>query len=162
MWKRQDDLVARPTIRGYLVLLTLAILLPVLIFSAILYFSYYRAEQSRIEADLEGDARQLALTVERDLAALQYTAQTLATAVRIADRDYATSAAPVSPAPVTAANTSGAPISFQPSSARTNESGVTSLGLTSTAAPAHSAGVTSMNGPAIGKSWRRSGRTFPA
>src|SRR5438445_3600777 len=89
MWKRQDDLVARPTIRGYLVLLTLAILLPVLIFSAILYFSYYRAEQSRIEADLEGDARQLALTVERDLAGLQYTAQTLATAVRIADHEYA-------------------------------------------------------------------------
>ncbi len=89
MWKRQDDLVARLTIRGYLVLLTLAILLPVLVFSAILYFSYYRAEQSRIAADLQSDARQLALAVDRDLAGLQYTAQTLATAVRIADRDYA-------------------------------------------------------------------------
>jgi signal transduction histidine kinase len=89
MSKRQDDLAAPLTIRGYLVLLTLAILLPVLVFSAILYFSYYRAEQSRIEAELEGDTRQLALTVDRDLAGLQYTAQTLATAIRIADRDYA-------------------------------------------------------------------------
>jgi signal transduction histidine kinase len=89
MWKRQDDLVARLTIRGYLVLLTLAILLPVLVFSAILYFSYYHAEQSRIEADLQVDARQLALTVDRDLAGLQYTAQTLATSDRIIERDYA-------------------------------------------------------------------------
>src|SRR3954454_8649931 len=89
MWKRQDDLFARLTMRGYLVLLTLAILLPILIFSAVLYFSYYRAELSRIEADLQTDARQLALTVERDLAGLQYTAQTLATSDRIIERDYA-------------------------------------------------------------------------
>jgi signal transduction histidine kinase len=89
MWQRQDDLVARLTIRGYLVLLTLAILLPVLIFSAILYSRYYSAEQARIETDLLNDTRQLALTVERDLVGLQNTAQTLATAVRIAERDYA-------------------------------------------------------------------------
>src|SRR3979409_1144897 len=76
MWQRQDDLVARLTIRGYLALLTLAILLPVLIFSAILYSRYYSAEQTRIETDLLNDARQLALTVERDLAGLQNTAQT--------------------------------------------------------------------------------------
>ena len=38
MWKRQDDLIARLTIRGYLVLLTLAIMVPVLVFAAILYF----------------------------------------------------------------------------------------------------------------------------
>src|SRR4051794_207802 len=89
MWKRQDDLFARLTMRGYLFLLTLAILLPILIFSAILYFSYYRAELSRIETDLQTDARQLALTVERDLAGLQYTAQALATSDRILERDYA-------------------------------------------------------------------------
>jgi len=89
MWKRQEDLVARLTIRGYLVLLTLAILLPVLVFSGILYFSYYNAEQSRIEADLESDVRQLSLTVDRDLAGLQYTAQTLATSDRIAEHDFA-------------------------------------------------------------------------
>jgi signal transduction histidine kinase/CheY-like chemotaxis protein len=89
MWKRQDDLVARLTIRGYLVLLTLAILLPVLIFSAILYLSYYRAEQSRIEADLESDARQLALIVDRDLAGLVNTLQTLTTSTRLTENDYA-------------------------------------------------------------------------
>jgi signal transduction histidine kinase/CheY-like chemotaxis protein len=89
MWKRQDDLVARLTIRGYLVLLTLAILLPVVVFSTILYFSYYRAEQARIEADLESDARQLALIVDRDLAGLVNTLQTLTTSTRLAEHDYA-------------------------------------------------------------------------
>ena len=89
MWKRQDDLIARLTIRGYLVLLTLAIMMPVLVFSAILYFGYYNSELSRIETDLQYDARQLALTIDRDVAGLQYTAQTLATATRIQDRDYA-------------------------------------------------------------------------
>jgi signal transduction histidine kinase/CheY-like chemotaxis protein len=89
MWKRQDDLVARFTIRGYLVLLTLAILLPVVVFSAILYFSYYHAEQARIEADLESDARQLALIVDRDLVGLVNTLQTLTTSTRLAEHDYA-------------------------------------------------------------------------
>src|SRR3954469_5810983 len=89
MLKRQDDLFARLTMRGYLVLLTLAILLPILIFSAVLYFSYYRAELSRIETDLRTDARQLALTVDRDLAGLLYTAEALATSDRIVERDYA-------------------------------------------------------------------------
>ena len=89
MWKRQDDLIARLTIRGYLVLLTLAVVVPILIFAAILYFGYYNSELSRIETDLQYDARQLALTVDRDVAGLQHTAQTLATATRIRDRDYA-------------------------------------------------------------------------
>ena len=88
MWKRQDDLIARLTIRGYLVLLTLAIMVPVLGFATILYFGYYNSELSRIETDLQYDARQLALTIDRDVAGLQYTAQTLATATRIRDRDY--------------------------------------------------------------------------
>ena len=80
MWKRQDDLIARLTIRGYLVLLTLAIMVPVLVFVAILYFGYYNSELARIETDLQYDARQLALTIDRDVAGLQYTAQTLSTA----------------------------------------------------------------------------------
>ena len=88
MWKRQDDLIARLTIRGYLVLLTLAIMVPVLVFVAILYFGYYNSELARIETDLQYDARQLALTIDRDVAGLQYTAQTLSTATRIRDRDY--------------------------------------------------------------------------
>ncbi|HKS63469.1 MAG TPA: ATP-binding protein [Xanthobacteraceae bacterium] len=88
MWKRQDDLIARLTIRGYLVLLTLAIMVPVLVFAAILYFGYYNSELARIESELQYDARQLALTIDRDVAGLQYTAQTLSTATRIRDRDY--------------------------------------------------------------------------
>ena len=89
MWKQQEDLIARLTIRGYLTLLTLAILLPVLVFSAILYFNYYAAEQSRIEQDLENDARQRALTVDRELAGLQSTLQTLTTSARLAEGDLA-------------------------------------------------------------------------
>ena len=89
MWKRQDDLGARLTIRGYLILLTLAILLPVLVFSGILYFRYYSAEQTRIDGDLQSDAQQLALAIDRDLAGLEFTAQTLATSDRLAERDLA-------------------------------------------------------------------------
>ncbi len=89
MWKRQADLAARLTMRGYLVLLTLAILLPVLVFSGVLYLRYYNAEQERIEADLLNDARQLALTVDRDLAGLLNTLQTLTTSPRLAEKDYA-------------------------------------------------------------------------
>jgi signal transduction histidine kinase len=89
MWKRQADLATRLTMRGNLVLLTLAILLPVLVFSGILYLRYYNAEQQRIEADLLNDARQLALTVDRDLAGLLNTLQTLTTSPRLAEKDYA-------------------------------------------------------------------------
>ena len=89
MWKRQADLATRLTMRGYLVLLTLAILLPVLVFSGVLYLRYYNAEQERIESDLLNDARQLALTVDRDLAGLLNTLQTLATSTRLAENDYA-------------------------------------------------------------------------
>ena len=89
MWKRQVDLASRLTIRGYLVLLTLAILLPVLVFSSILYFRYYNSEQARIEAELLNDARQLALTVDRDLAGLLNILQTLTTTGRLAESDFA-------------------------------------------------------------------------
>src|SRR5687767_1677996 len=89
MWKRQADLANRLTMRGYLVLLTLAILLPVLVFSGVLYLRYYNAEQERIENDLLSDARQLALTVDRDLAGLLNTLQTLTTSTRLAENDYA-------------------------------------------------------------------------
>jgi signal transduction histidine kinase/CheY-like chemotaxis protein len=89
MWKRQADLANRLTMRGYLVLLTLAILLPVLVFSGVLYLRYYNAEQERIENDLLNDARQLALTVDRDLAGLLNTLRTLTTSPRLAQNDYA-------------------------------------------------------------------------
>jgi signal transduction histidine kinase len=88
MWKRQADFATRLTMRGYLVLLTLAILLPVLLFCAVLYLRYYSAEQERIETDLLNDARQLALTVDRDLAGLLNTLQTLSASTRLAEKDY--------------------------------------------------------------------------
>src|SRR5262245_18502736 len=82
MWKRQADFATRLTLRGYLVMLTLAIILPVLVFAAILYYRYYEAVQSRVDADLINDARQTALTVDRDLAGLLNILQTLTTSTR--------------------------------------------------------------------------------
>jgi hypothetical protein len=64
-------------------------MLPVLVFSAILYFRYYDAEQTRIESELLSDARQVALTVDRDTSGLLNVLQTLTTSPRLAENDYA-------------------------------------------------------------------------
>src|SRR6185295_5359878 len=74
-------------IRGYLILLVVSVLLPVLLFSGVLFARYYMSEQTRIEEDLQNDARQLALTVDRDLAGLQSTLETLATSQRLIEGD---------------------------------------------------------------------------
>jgi signal transduction histidine kinase len=76
------------SVRGYLVLLVLSIVLPGSIFAGILFWRYYDAQLKRIEQVLQNDARQLALSVDRDLAGLQSTLQTLALSVRIVNRDY--------------------------------------------------------------------------
>jgi len=89
MLKRQADFATRLTLRGYLVLMTLAIMLPVLVFAATLYYRYYEAEQRRVDVDLLNDARQTALTVDRDLAGLLNILQTLTTSTRIPEQDYA-------------------------------------------------------------------------
>jgi signal transduction histidine kinase/CheY-like chemotaxis protein len=88
MWKRQTDLATRLTLRGYLVLLTLAIILPVLVFAGILYVNFYNSELDRLERNLQSDARQLSLTVDRDIAGLLNTLQTLTASTRITINDY--------------------------------------------------------------------------
>jgi signal transduction histidine kinase/CheY-like chemotaxis protein len=75
-------------IRGYLILLVVSVLLPVLLFSGVLFARYYMSEQTRIEDDLQNDARQLALTIDRDLAGLQSTLETLATSQRLIEGDF--------------------------------------------------------------------------
>jgi signal transduction histidine kinase/CheY-like chemotaxis protein len=75
-------------IRGYLILLVVSVLLPVLLFTGVVFARYYISEQKRIEEDLQNDARQLALTVDRDLAGLQSTLETLATSQRLIEGDF--------------------------------------------------------------------------
>jgi signal transduction histidine kinase/CheY-like chemotaxis protein len=75
--------------RGYLVLLVLSVLVPVLLFTGVLFARYYVLELARIEEELKTDARKLAFAIDNDLAGLQYTLQTLATSDRLGLRDYA-------------------------------------------------------------------------
>jgi signal transduction histidine kinase len=67
------------SLRAYLILLVVCVMLPVLGFVAILFARYYGSELRRIEQDLQTDASQLAQTVDRDLIGLQSILQTLAT-----------------------------------------------------------------------------------
>ena len=64
--------------RGYLLLLVFSVAIPAAVFTAILLQRYYNSEVARIDQQLLNNARQLALTVDRDLAGLQATLQTLA------------------------------------------------------------------------------------
>ena len=76
-------------IRGYLILLVICVMVPVLLFAGIVFARYYISEQTRLEEDLRDDARQLALAIDRDLAGLQSTLETLGTSQRLLDGDYA-------------------------------------------------------------------------
>ena len=64
--------------RGYLLLLVFSVAIPGALFAAILLQRYYNSEVARINQDLLNNAHQLAQTVDRDLAGLQATLQTLA------------------------------------------------------------------------------------
>jgi signal transduction histidine kinase len=74
--------------RGYLVLLVVSVMVPVLLFAAVLFARYYTTALRRIDADLQNDARKLALTVDRDLFGLESTLQTLALSRALAEGDY--------------------------------------------------------------------------
>jgi hypothetical protein len=66
------------SMRGYLLLLVFSVAIPAAVFAAILLQRYYNSEVARIDQQLLNNAHQLALTVDRDLAGLQATLQTLA------------------------------------------------------------------------------------
>ena len=53
--------------RGYLLLLVFSVAIPAAVFAAILLQRYYNSEVARIDQQLLNNARQLALTVDRDL-----------------------------------------------------------------------------------------------
>ena len=74
--------------RGYLVLIVISILGPVLLFAGILFSRYYFSEIARIEEDLKGSARELALSIDRDLQGQLYILQALSIARLITNRDF--------------------------------------------------------------------------
>jgi signal transduction histidine kinase/CheY-like chemotaxis protein len=87
MGKGGESVRRRLSMRGYLVLLVLSVLIPVLLFTGVLFARYYVLELARIEEGLKNDARKLAFAIDNDLAGLQYTLQTLATSDRLVTRD---------------------------------------------------------------------------
>jgi signal transduction histidine kinase len=74
--------------RGYLLLLVFSVAFPAAVFAAILLQRYYNSEVARIDQQLLNNARQLALTVDRDLAGLQATLQTLALSRSLGSGDH--------------------------------------------------------------------------
>jgi PAS domain S-box-containing protein len=77
------------SVRGYLLVMVLAILLPVGAFAGVLFWRYADSEIARIDQQLQNDAHELALDVDRDLQAKIVTLETLATANSIESGDYA-------------------------------------------------------------------------
>jgi PAS domain S-box-containing protein len=77
------------SVRGYLLVMVLAILLPVGAFAGVLFWRYADSEIARIDQQLENDAHELALDVDRDLQGKIVTLETLATANSMENRDYA-------------------------------------------------------------------------
>ncbi len=78
----------RISLRGYLILLVISALFPVIVFAGLVFSRHYDSELARIEQDLQSDARKLALTIDRDLSGQLLILQTLTTSDRIARRDY--------------------------------------------------------------------------
>lgn len=85
---RKSMPVRQLSVRAYLILLVLAIVVPGAVFAGFLFARYYNAEAARLQQDLQNDARRLALTIDRDLTGLKSTLQTLATSPRIRERNF--------------------------------------------------------------------------
>jgi hypothetical protein len=77
------------SVRSYLLVMVLAILLPVGAFAGVLFWRYADSEIARIDQQLENDAHELALDVDRDLQGKIVALETLATANSMENRDYA-------------------------------------------------------------------------
>jgi PAS domain S-box-containing protein len=69
--------------------MVIAILLPVLLFAGLLFWRYYDSELSRIEQELEHNASELALMIDRDLQGELVTLETLSKANTILVHDFA-------------------------------------------------------------------------
>jgi PAS domain S-box-containing protein len=76
------------SLQGYLLLNVVAILIPGLVFAAILFSRFYNSELARVDEDLQGKALELALTLDRDLQGQQYTLQALSVGQALANRNF--------------------------------------------------------------------------
>ena len=89
----QRDQAARAggglTMRGYLLLMVVAILLPLIAFAGVLFVRYDNSEIARIDQQLQTDARETALDLDRDLQGKIFTLETLATSGALANGNYA-------------------------------------------------------------------------
>jgi hypothetical protein len=68
--------------------MVVSILLPVLLFAAILFWRYYDSEIVRIEQELQKNARELSLILDRDLEGELFTLETLSTSVALTNHDF--------------------------------------------------------------------------
>jgi len=87
---RTPAIVARRSVsmRAYLLVMVVAMLLPVGGFAGVLFWRYADSEIARVDQQLENDAHGLALDVDRDLQAKIVTLETLATAAALDSKDY--------------------------------------------------------------------------
>jgi signal transduction histidine kinase/CheY-like chemotaxis protein len=74
--------------RGYLLLLVFSVAIPGALFAGVLLQRYYNSEVARINQNLLNNAHQLAQAVDRDLAGLQATLQTLALSHAVSVGDH--------------------------------------------------------------------------
>jgi PAS domain S-box-containing protein len=74
--------------RGYLFIMGSAILLPAMLFAAILFWRYYDSEIARIDQELRSDARELAANIDRDLQGKIVALETLSTSGSIDTHSY--------------------------------------------------------------------------
>ena len=76
------------SLRSYLILLVVSVLVPILFFAGAVFVRYYDSELSRIEISLLDDARRLAQTIDQDHRGLTATLQTFAISRLISRGDY--------------------------------------------------------------------------
>jgi signal transduction histidine kinase len=77
------------SLRAYLVLLVISVMVPVFGFVAVLFVRYVDSELQGIEQELQSNARQLAQTVDRDLIGLESILQMLTTSRALRSGDFA-------------------------------------------------------------------------
>src|SRR5471032_1571411 len=86
--KALDRMRRSLSIRGYLFVMVISALLPVVIFATILFQRYYHSEVARIEQELQNNARELALFIDRDLQGELVALETLTTSGSLNTRGY--------------------------------------------------------------------------
>jgi hypothetical protein len=76
--------------QAHLLMLAVALIGPLLVFTGLILLRYADAEQARIEQDVRDSVEELAVSVDRELVGLQYTLLALATAPTLLREDFET------------------------------------------------------------------------